>query len=102
MRGSRSSSSAGADAPSGDRVESGDRKVGGSGGDAGVSVVSGDWGVRGRGRGGGGMSQRLPRSVGLVAKIIINRFVCSSGVMRIYLRAALHIGMLVPYRTLAK
>ena len=68
--------------PSGDLVESGDRKVGGSGGDTGVSVVlSGDWGgVRGRGRGGGGMSQRLPRSVGLVAKIIINRFVCSSGI----------------------
>jgi len=56
--GSRSSSSAGADAPSGDRVESGDRKVGGSGGDAGVSaVLSGDWGgVRGRGLGGGGIS----------------------------------------------
>ena len=56
--------------PSGDLVESGDRKVGGSGGDTGVSVVlSGDWGgVRGRGRGGGGMSQRLPRSVGLVAE----------------------------------
>ena len=43
--------------PSGDLVESGDRKVGGSGGDTGVSaVLSGDWGgVRGRGRGGGGI-----------------------------------------------
>ena len=69
MSGSLSSSSGGA-VPSGDLVESGDRKVGGSGGDTGVSaVLSGDWGgVRGRGRGGGGMSQRLPRSVGLVAE----------------------------------
>ena len=55
--------------PSGDLVESGDRKVGGSGGDTGVSAVSGlVGGVKGRGRGGGGMSQRLPRSVGLVAE----------------------------------
>jgi len=57
--GSLSSSSAGA-APSGGaglRSDAGDRKVGGSGGDAGVSVESGDWGgVRGRGRGGGGIS----------------------------------------------
>ena len=57
MSGSLSSSSGGA-VPSGDLVESGDRKVGGSGGDTGVSaVLSGDWGgVRGRGRGGGGIS----------------------------------------------
>jgi len=57
IKGSRSSSSSGGAVPSGDLVESGDRKVGGSGGDTGVSaVLSGDWGgVRGRGRGGGGI-----------------------------------------------
>ena len=76
MRGSNFSSSAGA-APSGGaglRSDAGDRKVGGSGGDAGVSVVSGDWGgVRGRGRGGGGIAScalwymcgAAPQAVGL-------------------------------------
>ena len=102
--------------PSGDLVESGDRKVGGSGGDTGVSaVLSGDWGgVRGRGRGGGGIfvlyvwgcpaGCRAATALRAVAKGCTATDYCVRAVGCAYICAqrSCTAEMLVPYRTLAK